>query len=606
MSKAKNPSIAVLKQAGGADRIGYGNESVGRGLDKRAQSVLSVEALVSLPSPRDGSHYEVTGYHLGNRYGGGHFIFDAGEPKAGHNGGTVIDPDRPFPVDWSVDDDVVAWFTPAETGTGCFVRVGEQDYILSQFGAIRGGDYDASRPWDAVVGALPGLGAASAALKPSIMIDGAFRIDRGGLSADQDKIRYVRFVGREAMTSRIRYYGAEPYMLDYPGEGMRFYSIAFENKSGGSRRMLRTSLPDKADVDAVFNDCYSRGFECLHHCYGRGHTNVDCHINTGVMCLIESPDPYNEGPFPNTQATETGMRRYVSNNLQVDSARAVFEVSPAGPAADFINEMTIIGTNGNSLGCLVDGGEIQMLTVKTGSLVNSFTNNYPVKCRALRKANIEVSGLTFYNRDNPTVEVGETVLGYLKVSQGAPSDQVLIDDVKISGLLSNVRQNIVTTDGYIKNLTISGLELPGLWEYSDLSIVQLVGCQGADPEGRIKLNSVTFGGDLFGAERFEWSLNYPVKQFMAGVIDTGIVPVKKLVKNRGLATVPDTDNSVKVEHGLAYTPLKEQITITPMSSGVGAADFYVSVAYSTEFIIQMNVTPASPKDFSWVIDREQV
>src|SRR5690606_35894012 len=137
---------------------------------------------------------------------------------------------------------------------------------------------------------------------------------------DQDKIRYVRFLGRDALTSRIRYYGAETYMLDYPGEGLRFYDIEFDNQTGGTRRMLRTSFPDKADVDAVFDDCYSRGFEYLHHCFGRGDTYVNCYLFSGSMCLIESPDPFNAGPFPRTEALETGMRPYVSLGLQYDSA----------------------------------------------------------------------------------------------------------------------------------------------------------------------------------------------------------------------------------------------------------------------------------------------
>src|SRR5690606_26456238 len=116
-----------------------GAAMVGRG----AMTVGSIADLVALPEGlgKADLSYSVTGYHHCTAVGGGTFVWDASRPKADHNGGTVIDPAKTFPADWSNLDNVRGWFTPASLGSGCFVRSEISGSTLTPecFGAVGDG-----------------------------------------------------------------------------------------------------------------------------------------------------------------------------------------------------------------------------------------------------------------------------------------------------------------------------------------------------------------------------------------------------------------------------------------------------------------------------------
>jgi len=102
-------------------------------------SVLVVGSIPALLSTATSTNYlvQVTGYHTGSTVGGGRVRYwSATTPKTTHNGGTIIDPTKSFPTDWTVLADVQAWFTPNASGTGCWVM---QDsggvYYPTEFGA---------------------------------------------------------------------------------------------------------------------------------------------------------------------------------------------------------------------------------------------------------------------------------------------------------------------------------------------------------------------------------------------------------------------------------------------------------------------------------------
>lgn len=84
-------------------------------------AVSSIAELIE-QSQRPDLSYLVTGYHPGSTDGGGAFWWVAGRPKEDHDGVIVIDPELPWPADWTDDGDLAAWFTAADSGTGCFVR----------------------------------------------------------------------------------------------------------------------------------------------------------------------------------------------------------------------------------------------------------------------------------------------------------------------------------------------------------------------------------------------------------------------------------------------------------------------------------------------------
>lgn len=109
----------------------------GAGLVGRAVVVVNdIPELMALP--RNASQLiSVRGYHPGSSVGGGGARYwDASRSKAAHNGGTVIDPDKSFPNDWSVLADVQAWFTAGSGGTGCWVMQDNgREFFPTEFGA---------------------------------------------------------------------------------------------------------------------------------------------------------------------------------------------------------------------------------------------------------------------------------------------------------------------------------------------------------------------------------------------------------------------------------------------------------------------------------------
>jgi hypothetical protein len=85
-------------------------------------SLNSIADLVEYGSGNsDKQAITVLNYHSDVEGGGDNFYWDATQDKANHNGGTIIDPDRPFPTDWTNQTQLTTWFT-AGTGTGCWVK----------------------------------------------------------------------------------------------------------------------------------------------------------------------------------------------------------------------------------------------------------------------------------------------------------------------------------------------------------------------------------------------------------------------------------------------------------------------------------------------------
>jgi len=135
--------LALNTTGNGSDLIAHTgtSDTVTEALDKRTIYVGSVADLLNVAGPEDGQHYQTTSYHRGweasaeGPQGGGVFVWDSAKSKTLHNGGSVIDPDKAFP-DWGVDAEVEAWFTPAGSGSGCFVHTSPSSVWVEQFGAI--------------------------------------------------------------------------------------------------------------------------------------------------------------------------------------------------------------------------------------------------------------------------------------------------------------------------------------------------------------------------------------------------------------------------------------------------------------------------------------
>ena len=85
----------------------------------------------------------VGGYHAGSTDGGGLFVKATGR----HDGGTFIDPDRPFPTDWSSQEELTAWFADSGSDVAGFHNI-TNNVSCKHFGTGFGvDDFSAITAW---------------------------------------------------------------------------------------------------------------------------------------------------------------------------------------------------------------------------------------------------------------------------------------------------------------------------------------------------------------------------------------------------------------------------------------------------------------------------
>ena len=109
--------------------------------------VGNISALLSTTPIADGYTVFVKGYHTPGDGGGGVFYWDETEPKSSHNGGTIIDPGRTFPTDWSDTSQQATWFTAAASGQGCWKRIYSGEVNVRWFGAKGDDTTDDKQPF---------------------------------------------------------------------------------------------------------------------------------------------------------------------------------------------------------------------------------------------------------------------------------------------------------------------------------------------------------------------------------------------------------------------------------------------------------------------------
>ena len=98
-------------------------------VEAKYNSVESMSTLLTLGEPNnDRVECRLVAFHgdwaatLEKPTGGGTLVWDASKPKSEHNGFTVIDPDNTADLlTWDATEQEI-WFTPAASGTGCWVR----------------------------------------------------------------------------------------------------------------------------------------------------------------------------------------------------------------------------------------------------------------------------------------------------------------------------------------------------------------------------------------------------------------------------------------------------------------------------------------------------
>lgn len=103
----------------------------------------SIAELLAVPNLVNGSRFTTKSYHAPQYIyakpfsGGSTYVYNSSMPKTNHNGGTVIASGEVFPEDWTVREDVEAWFTTPSSGVGCWVVVNTDSQIdVTIFGAM--------------------------------------------------------------------------------------------------------------------------------------------------------------------------------------------------------------------------------------------------------------------------------------------------------------------------------------------------------------------------------------------------------------------------------------------------------------------------------------
>jgi len=115
------------------------------------QNVASIPELLNVQPTGDGFKVNVTAYHgdwaatSDTPKGGGVFVWDSSRSKSDHNGGTIIDPDAPFPTLWDDTTQQAAWFDSSNGGFGCWVRPVSAFVSPYEFGA-KGEGADDTQP----------------------------------------------------------------------------------------------------------------------------------------------------------------------------------------------------------------------------------------------------------------------------------------------------------------------------------------------------------------------------------------------------------------------------------------------------------------------------
>lgn len=95
------------------------------------------------------------------------------------------------------------------------------------------------------------------------------------------------------------------------------------------------------------------------------------------------------------------------------------------------------------------------------------------------------------------------------------------------------------------------------------------------------------------------AFNVPQRSGVGGIYGRG-----GYVSNRGTATIASGNTSVAVTHGVDFTPLLQEVSVTPTNDMSSASKFWISNMTSTQFTINVDTDPgAGGATFGWNVHR---
>jgi hypothetical protein len=154
----------ITDEDGGSSIIGFiqsGAGAVAESIQTKLRQIVSVKdfggtlpvmaQIQGVVGADANSSIVLSGFHVPGDKGEGTFFWSPTTSKTAHNGGTVIDPNKTFPTDWTNSVQVTAWYTAAGSGDGCWIRQYDTGYLMAEwFGAqpwVIGGTQDSTLPF---------------------------------------------------------------------------------------------------------------------------------------------------------------------------------------------------------------------------------------------------------------------------------------------------------------------------------------------------------------------------------------------------------------------------------------------------------------------------
>lgn len=580
-----NPVVIVPESGSAADVLAELGKPGGASLIGTFVSIDHIRSFFG--EVKESGVVVVVSYHVGKNKGGGLFYYDAGDTFTPDDGGMVI-----------VDS------------VGRRYKRVVRDFSIENFGGLPENGFYNDEALERIITIYP----SNKNKKPTIMFgQGTYQFKEKGHRFGERKSLFMTMSGAGMTATEIEIHSDSDEDVSFiitEDEACEFSDFAVTHFVAGELIYSKLNFIESiqwdnmADNDYIFSGIMAKGLNSVHKCHGRGHVNNNCvAAHCTYFAQIESPDPFVEGNNQKVMSVRTGMRRYVSHGLMVDGLVAVFKFPDSGPAAKYINEVTIHGVNGIYLSMLTDGGYINYASVNTGTLISSL-GSAGIRARRLFNANINVTCVRDYDIEAlPADKLYIPRLIDIITKDITPTEDLLLDNVVIGGVIGSLNGSIIRSYGKVGSIILTGVSLPNAYEKSGTSNAIFLDIRGGvKSDSKIIISDISFSGNAFPYNRFYWIS--PIGEEINNLrINHKTVSYGNVIKpkNSGFSKIESGNTAVNIPHGLGFSPKKENIIIKVIDKPSG--NIFVSLV--SEFSFTVTITESAKvggDNFYWEID----